>query len=88
MQNGARAQAALELLIEIFKDQKPADGIINDYLRARKYIGSKDRRFITELVWEIIRNRMKLSFDAKSDEPRKLLVWKFRDNLEESVDSA
>ena len=66
MQIGARYQAVLEILTEVFKDEIPADKIINDYLRARKYIGSKDRRFITDWVWQIIRNRMKLSFDAKS----------------------
>ena len=50
MQVGARYQAAYEILSDIFKDDRPADDIINDYLRARKYIGSKDRRFISELV--------------------------------------
>lgn len=86
MQNGARYQAVLELISEIFKDEKPADGIINDYLRARKYIGSKDRRFISEKVWEIIRNRMKLTFDAGSDEPRRILLWSVRDKLDEVFD--
>ena len=50
MQQGARYQAVLELISEIFKDLKPADGIIDAYLKARKYIGSKDRRFITDTV--------------------------------------
>lgn len=88
MQNGARYQAVLELISEIFKDEKPADGIINDYLRARKYIGSKDRRFISEKVWEIIRNRMKLTFDAGSDEPRRVLLWSVRDKLDEVFDGS
>ena len=47
MQTGARYQAILEILTEVFKDKTPADNIINDYIRSRKYIGSKDRRFIT-----------------------------------------
>lgn len=88
MQNGARYQAVLELISEIFKDEKPADGIINDYLRVRKYIGSKDRRFISEKVWEIIRNRMKLSFDAESGEPRRVLLWSVRDKLDEVFDGS
>lgn len=88
MQNGARYQAVLDLLTEIFKDEKPADGIINDYLRARKYIGSKDRRFITDTLWEILRNRMKLSFDAKSVEPRKVLLWSVRDKLSQVFDGS
>ena len=88
MQNGARYQAVLELITEIFRDMKPADGIINDYLRARKYIGSKDRRFITELTWQIIRNRMKLTFDAGSNQPRRILLTAVRDRLDEVFDGS
>ena len=79
MQKGAQYQAVLELITEIFKDKTPADQIINSYVRERKYIGSKDRRFITETVWKIIRNRRKLSFDARSDNPRKILLTLLRD---------
>ena len=57
MQLSARYNAVLELTEEIFKDKSPADGIINAYLRERKYIGSGDRRFIAETVWKIIRHR-------------------------------
>ena len=88
MQNGARYQAVLELITEIFRDMKPADGIINDYLRARKYIGSKDRRFIAELTWQIIRNRMKLTFDAGSNQPRRILLTAVRDRLGEVFDGS
>lgn len=88
MQNGARYQAVLELISEIFKDEKPADGIINDYMRTRKYIGSKDRRFICETVWNLIRNRMKLSFDAQSDDARRIFLWSVRDKLDEVFDSS
>ncbi len=88
MQNGARYQAVLEILEQIFEDKQPADNIINDYVRARKYIGSKDRRFIVDLVWQIVRNRMKLSFDAGSEEPRKVLLYFLHDKLEEVFDGA
>lgn len=88
MQNGARYQAVLEILIEVFKDELPADKIVNDYLRARKYIGSKDRRFITETVWHIVRNRLKLSFDAQSGEARKVLLYALRDKLTEVFDGS
>ncbi len=88
MQSGARYRAVWELISEIFKDEKPADYIVNDYMRARKYIGSKDRRFITEKVWQIIRNRLKLSFDAASLDPRRILLWSERDNLDEVFDGS
>jgi len=79
MQKGAQYQAVLDLLTEIFKDRQPADNIINSYVRERKYIGSKDRRFITETVWKIIRNRRKLTFDAGTDEPRQILLTYLQD---------
>lgn len=79
MQKGAQYQAVWELISEIFKDKIPADNIINAYVRERKYIGSKDRRFITETVWKIIRNRRKLVFDADSNEPRRVLLTYLQD---------
>lgn len=79
MQKGAQYQAVLDLITEIFKDKTPADNIINNYVRERKYIGSKDRRFITETVWKIIRNRRKLEFDARSNNPRRILLTYLHD---------
>lgn len=79
MQKGAQYQAVWELISEIFKDKIPADNIINAYVRERKYIGSKDRRFITETVWKIIRDRRKLVFDAGSNEPRRVLLTYLQD---------
>lgn len=85
MQTGARYQAVLEIISEVFQDKKPADGIIDNYLKARKYIGSKDRRFIADTVWYIIRNRMKLEFDAGSKEYRKILLTYLK-NKGEKID--
>ncbi len=74
MQTGARYKAVFELLTEIFKDEKPADNIINAYVRERKYIGAKDRRFIVETVWNIIRRRRRLAFEAGCEDVRKMLL--------------
>ena len=74
MQISARYQAVFELISQIFEDKKPADNIINEYVRSRKYIGSKDRRFIVDTTWDIIRHRMRLEFDAKSKDVRKILL--------------
>lgn len=74
MQTGARYQAVLDLIETVWNSDVPADNIINEYMRARKYIGSKDRRFISETVWSILRNRLKLEFDAGSLEPRKIVI--------------
>lgn len=74
MQKSAQYQAALEILEEIFSKKMPADQIVSNYMRTRKYIGSKDRRVIAETVWDIIRNKMKLSFDCGSSGARNLLL--------------
>lgn len=79
MQKSARYSAVLELITEIFKDEKPADIIINNYLRERKYIGSGDRRFITETVWKLIRHRRRLEFETGTKEPRLLLAAYLKD---------
>lgn len=88
MQTGARYQAVLEILTEIFQDKIPADKIINEYLRSKKYIGSKDRRFITDMVWHIIRNRLKLEFDTQSSDIRKILLYANKDKLSEIFDNS
>ena len=59
MTPAARVQAAIELLDQIVDAAKaggaPADRIISEGFRARRYAGSKDRRAIRELVYAAIR---------------------------------
>ena len=59
MKEASRIQAIIEVLDEVIKDTIPADVIIDKYFKERRYIGAKDRRFIADNVWNIIRNRMK-----------------------------
>lgn len=79
MRLSARYQAVFEILSEVFKDKLPADNIINDYVRKRKYIGSKDRRFIVDMVWKIIRRRLRLAFETESTDVRRILLAYLRD---------
>jgi len=70
MHHAARISAAIELLAECevawAKTRPlPADIIINHYFKARRYIGSKDRGAIAELVYYVIRNRAILSWWAE-----------------------
>lgn len=89
MQLSSRYKAILEVLEEVFKDKKPADGIIYEYMRERRYIGAKDRRFIMDTVWDIIRNRRKLVFDAGSGKARDVLICYLKDeNLDEIFDGS
>lgn len=61
MKEASRIQAVIEVLEDVLKDRLPADVILDKYLKNRRYIGAKDRRFIADTVWGIIRKRMKFS---------------------------
>lgn len=87
MQLSAKYQAVLEIIGKVFQDQYPADNIVREYLRERKYIGSKDRKFITNTVWDIIRHRCRLEFDCGCCEPRILLLTYLK-NIDEDLDIA
>ena len=51
------AKAIQEVLREIDETPKPANEVLNAYTRARRYIGSKDRRSIRDGVWTELRQR-------------------------------
>lgn len=61
MTPAARLSAAIECLdlIEegIRTEGAPADKCVGDYFRARRYAGSKDRRWVRDRVYAIVRNR-------------------------------
>ena len=79
MQISAKYRAVWEILQKVLQDQYPADNIIKEYMRNRKYIGSKDRKFITNTVWDIIRHRSRLEFDCGCCEARMLLLTYLKD---------
>ena len=59
MTPSARVQAAIEIVDEVIAAAKaggaPADRLIANYFKARRYAGSKDRRAVRELVYGAIR---------------------------------
>jgi 16S rRNA (cytosine967-C5)-methyltransferase len=59
MTPAARVQAAIEILDGVIAAARgagaPADRLVSDYFRARRYAGSKDRRAVRELVYAAIR---------------------------------
>ena len=59
MTPAARVQAAIELLDATIAAARskgaPADRLVSDYFRQRRYAGSKDRRAVRELVYRAIR---------------------------------
>lgn len=60
MKPAARIQAAIEIMEHVqsiwdAERRAPVDGLLSDYFRARRYIGSKDRGSIAELVYYVLR---------------------------------
>ena len=75
----ARIAAAIELLSNIKSGFDPADVIISEYFRRRRYAGSGDRRKIREIVYVVLRNLGILKYwliesGGDQDDPRLWLI--------------
>src|SRR5688500_16388925 len=57
MKDGARAQAAIEVLDALAARPAPADVVAGAYFKSRRYIGSKDRAAIAGMVYGVLRRR-------------------------------
>lgn len=62
MTPAARIQAAIEILAAVAVDRRPAEQTVSDYLRKRRYIGSKDRRAVGALAYGVLRHRARLGW--------------------------
>ncbi len=66
MTPGARLAAAIELLTEVEeRARRPADAVANDFFRARRFIGSGDRRAVSDRAWAVLRARRRLGWWAQ-----------------------
>lgn len=55
-----------QLLRLIEHSQRPADVLASEYFRAKKYIGAKERRFISALVFASLRGRSAFEYCSKA----------------------
>ena len=62
MRDGARIQTAIEILERMAGSKIPMDNNIRDYLHHKRYIGSKDRKAIVELVYNVVRAHARLGW--------------------------
>jgi len=62
MRDAARIQTAIEILEKIKDSNIPMDNTMRDYLHHRRYIGSKDRKYIVELVYNTVRSTARLGW--------------------------
>lgn len=75
MTPSGRLAAAIELL-ELIEGapRKPADAVANDFFRFRRYIGSGDRRAISDRAWAVLRARRRLTWWLKGKRPSARLL--------------
>ncbi len=62
MRAAARLQATVEALAAIYATVKPADAVLGNYLRSRRYIGSKDRAEIAANVYGALRHHVRIGW--------------------------
>lgn len=62
MTPAARLQATIDLSEAIALDPRPADAVVAEWLRDRRYVGSKDRRALTQGVYDRLRRRARLDW--------------------------
>ena len=54
-----------EVYAETLRSSKPADRIIDLFFRERKYLGSSDRRFISETVYGMLRHKKRIEWSLR-----------------------
>lgn len=62
MTPAARIEAVIELLAEILATPRPADTLTSAYFRARRFIGSGDRKAVVTRLYRIMRGYHRLSW--------------------------
>lgn len=63
MKPASRIESTIEILEKIAEQTRvPMDSVVGDYMRNRRYIGSKDRSEIAERVYNIARARARLNW--------------------------
>jgi len=69
MTPAARLQAAVELLTAVGETARPADRVIADWFKPRRFVGAKDRRAITLTVYAVLRAQARLGWWLARPQP-------------------
>lgn len=74
MRAEAHLAAAIEILSTLFDTQQPTDKFIDGYFKSNRYAGSKDKRAIRTIVYDIYRNLRSYEYVIGSTAPRSLVM--------------
>lgn len=80
MTPSARIAAVIEIYDTILSVAKPSDQVLQTYFRSRKFIGSKDRKYIAEMLYQLLRHYARLNWwaeelDVTNDGRGCVLLW-------------
>lgn len=80
MKPASRINATIEILGSEHRNRVPMDKVVGDYMRTRRYIGSKDRSDVAERVYNIVRAHARLGWwleqNKAIDTPRtRVIAW-------------
>jgi 16S rRNA (cytosine967-C5)-methyltransferase len=81
MKSAARLQAAIEVLADVLRHDRPAASALADWGRAHRFAGSGDRAAIGNLVYDALRRKASAAHLLGADTPRAIafgtmrLVW-------------
>ena len=71
----AQLEAAADALDDVLRFEHPADGVLSGYFRTNKQVGARDRAFVADAVYGVLRNLRQLRAVAGEEaRPRKLLL--------------
>jgi 16S rRNA (cytosine967-C5)-methyltransferase len=74
MTPAARLQAAIEVLDALNATAMPADRLLRDWFRARRFMGSKDRAAVAERVYTVLRHRASAHWRMGAQDSRSLVI--------------
>jgi 16S rRNA (cytosine967-C5)-methyltransferase len=74
MTPAARLQAAIDILTALDNTAQPADRFLREWLRTRRYAGSKDRAAVGERIYDVLRHRAQYGWRMGSKTPRALVL--------------
>ena len=85
MRPAARLQTLSELLAETLSSRQAADFIVKQWGRQNRFAGSKDRRFLSDGLFTILRHYGNLRDRLGADDPLLITLLAYIDVVDESV---
>jgi len=74
MREAARVSAAIDLLSQFNAGESPARNMLAAWARTNRYAGSKDRRAISDMLFDALRRRSSYASCMDSDQPRAIIL--------------